>query len=74
MERHIAIQEILLEHERATKMFAPFNSAHEGHSVVREELEELWDEVKRKNTDPEKMRKEAIHLGAMALRFLCEVC
>ena len=60
------------EYHRATKMYGPFNSAHEGWAVLLEEVEELWDEVKKspKNRDIVKMREEAIQVAAMALRFL----
>jgi hypothetical protein len=50
------------------------HSAHEGISVLREEFEELWDEVKMKHPDVDKMRSEVIQVGAMALAFLLEVC
>ena len=74
MERHIAVAEILAEHERATKSFPTFNSAHEGISVIREEFDELWFEVKRKTKDDDLTHQEAVQLGAMVLRFLCEIC
>lgn len=54
----------------------PFNSAHEGFSILMEEVDELWDEVKKKQTNRTivEMRKEALQVAAMALRFAVEVC
>lgn len=52
------------------------NSAHEGYGVLLEEVDELWDHVKtkQKNRDLEKMKKEAVQVAAMAIRFAIEVC
>lgn len=53
-----------------------FNSAHEGYAILLEEVDELWEEVrkKQKNREVELMRKEAIDVAAMALRIAFEVC
>lgn len=58
-----------------------FHSAHEGWAVLREEVDELWDEVKKNpKTDEERaahrvrMRKEAVQVAAMAFRFIEDVC
>lgn len=55
---------------RARKGHAPINSAHEGHSVILEEVEEFWDEVKlkREARDPGKMWNELVQVAAMAMR------
>jgi hypothetical protein len=52
------------------------NSAHEAYAVLLEEVDELWDHVKTKqdNRSLIEMRKEAIQVAAMALRFAVEVC
>jgi hypothetical protein len=66
-----AANEILQEAERARSKFPAFNSAHEGASVLREEFEEMWDEVKADNLDA--AIEEAIQCGAMALRFIADM-
>lgn len=83
------LNQVLEEYNRASSMYEPFNSAHEGFAVLKEEVDELWDEVKKNphksptaiKTDPERnirvhkeaMRAEAIQVAAMALRFLRDI-
>lgn len=52
------------------------NSAHEAYAVLLEEVDELWAHVKtkQKNRDLGAMRKEAMQVAAMAIRFAAEVC
>ncbi|HWE72621.1 MAG TPA: hypothetical protein VG328_05625 [Stellaceae bacterium] len=51
-------------------------SAHEGYGVLTEEYRELETHVftKQKNRDLAAMRKEAIQLAAMAIRFVHDIC
>ena len=49
-----------------------FYSTHEGYAVLAEEVDELWDEVK-KNGNQERLRAEAIQVAAMAIRFIQEL-
>lgn len=63
------------ELRRATEKFGNFHTAHEGIAVIEEEFIELRNEVfagGRRNV--ENMRKEAIQLAAMAMRFVRDCC
>jgi hypothetical protein len=69
--------EALAELRRATSIHQKgFTSAHEGYAVILEELDELWDEVKLNGNkrDITNLRKEAIQVAAMAMRFVLDVC
>lgn len=68
------VEEAVDELTRARKIHGgqPFNSAHEGFAVLVEEVDELWNEVKKREHDPVAMRKEAIQVAAMAIRFALE--
>jgi hypothetical protein len=59
------------ELRRARERFPKFHSAHEGFAILKEEVDEMWDEIKANNIA--KARAEAVQVGAMALAFLEEV-
>ena len=48
-----------------------FKSLHEGYAVILEELEELWDEVKRpaETRDLRRLRAEALDVASSAAKF-----
>jgi len=48
----------------------PIATAHEGYAVILEELDEFWEEVrkKRKDRDPHLMLHELVQLAAMVQR------
>ena len=68
-----ALTEIGLEVAIAWQKWPPFNSVHEGYAVILEELDELWEEAKRKHPDQGKLRAEAKQVAAMAIRFMIEL-
>lgn len=50
--------------------YPPMNSVHEAYAVIKEELEEFWEQCRRKPTAREKqeMYKELVQISAMAQR------
>ena len=50
--------------------YPPMYSPHEAHSIIREEFEEFWDEVKVKQgkRNVKGMGDELIQVAAMAIR------
>jgi len=68
--------DVCFEYTIATLHYGKFASAHEGFAILKEEVDELWDAVRLKQSDPARnvlMRKEAIQVAAMAIRFIHDV-
>jgi len=70
---------MLKELEKAERNHAPINSAHEATKVIEEELEEFWEEVRKKkeNRNREAMLNELVQTATMCWRAardlgLCE--
>lgn len=70
------LSQVEVELYKAVISYKPFNSAHEGYAVILEEVDELWDEVKKKpsKVSDERMQKEAAQIAAMAVRFIHDSC
>ena len=73
MDEKYAISEVIKEYNFAKEKFCNFASTHEGYAVLLEEVDELWDEIK-KNGSKDRLTKEAIQVAAMSIRFLIDCC
>ncbi len=53
-----------------------FASLHEGYAILKEEVDELWDEIKKKpeQRSPDSIRAEATQVAACAMRILLDFC
>ena len=71
-----AINDAAVEAHDAREKWPTYNSAHEGLGVLLEEVKELKDHVftKQQDRDLHAMRREAIQVAAVALRFAAELC
>lgn len=72
----VVIAAVITELSRADRNHGPMASAHEGYAIVFEEMDELWDHVKTRQRDRDltAMRKEAVQIAAMAIKFVRDVC
>ena len=71
-----ALEAVRLELARATAAYPlPFHSGHEGYAVIREEVDELWDDVKASKglRQSPQARLEAVQVAAMAVRFMLDL-
>jgi len=69
-----ALVEVGRELAAARRRFGAMASPHEGHSVIREEFEELWEHVRSNTGRSREARAEAIQLAAMAVRYVVDLC
>lgn len=71
-ERVNILAEICAEIERAKVHTEQFRSLHEAYAVILEEVEEVWSITaqKRKERDPDSLRKELIQVAAMAVKAI----
>ena len=67
-----ALRDIENEHSKAHYENGPLNSLHEGYGLLVEEVDELFDEIKRspRNRHPANIRHEAAQVAAMALAIM----
>jgi NTP pyrophosphatase (non-canonical NTP hydrolase) len=57
---------------REEKKYGKFHSAHEGFGVLYEEVDEFWEEVRKKASKRSKkdMRNELIQIISVAMRII----
>ena len=67
------ITEIGNEAIRAYTIHGPYASYHEAYAVLLEEVDEMWDEIKKRNPNKDAIRLEAIQIGAVIIRMIYEL-
>lgn len=69
------MMDVLERFDDAVQRFHPYNSAHEGIAVIREEYLELEHEVfkRERSRDPHVLRAEAIDIAVTAIRFVVDM-
>lgn len=65
--------QVKIELEKAVHKFHAYNSAHEGYAVIKEELDELWDEIKGDH-NTKRLHEEAVQVASTAIRFIYDIC
>lgn len=74
-----AAKETHAEAQKAAAAHPPYNSFHEAHSVIEEEYDEAWDEMKKGGADSgprdiAKIRRELTQLAAVCIRTMADLC
>lgn len=64
---------VLEELMTAAEQFGAFRTAHEGYAVLLEEVDELWDAIKNKETTDYDKAREAVQVAAMGMRMLIDI-
>ena len=67
-------EEISSEMQRGDKKYGPHPGPKRGFGALRAEFNELWTEIEAEDANPVSIRKEAVQVAAMALKFLRDCC
>lgn len=74
MEKSTALKmveaEVKFTEEERSSMFTP----HEGWAVIKEEMDELWEEVRSGQGTTHRGVTEAVQIAAAAIRYLTDLC
>ena len=71
------LEDVKKEFNFAISKWDGFSSLHEAYAIVLEEVDELWEEVKRSQKNPEHIelaKEEAIQVATMAIRLIFDCC
>jgi hypothetical protein len=62
--------DVIAELSDAQRLYKPYNSLHEVYAVILEEVDELWDECRKKGIAREttRIREELIQIAVTAWR------
>lgn len=69
------ISEVAFEIDTSRNKHKPFNSSHEGYAVLLEELDEVWEEIKKSKHYilSNEAKQELIQVAAVAMRMINEL-
>lgn len=66
----VFFNDVYNEFNRTNAIYPHFHSYHEGYAVILEELDEMWDEIKKKRNDPRRIYEETVQVSAMCLKLI----
>lgn len=66
------LDKVFIELEKANANYPQFTSAHEAYAVLLEEVEEVWEHVKKKpqERNMEELDGELVQVAAMCVKFI----
>ena len=67
------LKDFLAEINFGVNKFGNYRSKFEAYAVIKEEFDELWDELRTKNADSKRIYEEAIQVAATAYRLAEEI-
>jgi hypothetical protein len=68
-------EEVCDQMARDARRYGTFHSDHEAYAVALEELDEVWEQVKRREADRDRgfLRHELIQVAAVCLRWATQL-
>lgn len=71
----VAANDDVLKEVANTMKWRPYNSMHEAYAVLAEEVDEFWDEVRKKarNRNTKDAYKELIQIAAIATAYAAQI-